>query len=199
MTNDLPGEVVEEIGLLFVRHIVKIDQASNNVVLEPALLDAAFSQREDLRGSRPELLDPQLLGNRRVVNCREVQRERAEPGLHVPDGHDEDPRNVDGAIRHGTAERSHDLRRRRPPSEAPPMATVPSTLSRISRTTAACTSALRRNEAPGMSLGCAERDSIACIATCATRCSSGAAKSGGSAAGAPATGASVCRGPESIG
>ena len=46
--NGLPGKVVEQIGLLIVRHVVKVYEPPDDVILQPAFLRPSLSHREHL-------------------------------------------------------------------------------------------------------------------------------------------------------
>ena len=78
MPHRLAGQVVEQIGMVVVGDVVEIDQAADHVILQPRLLDAALAQRQHFQLIGAQVLDPQLVGNRRIIQRLQVQGERLE-------------------------------------------------------------------------------------------------------------------------
>jgi hypothetical protein len=52
--NGLAGQIVEQIRLLVVGHVVEVHQTSNDIVLKAPFLDACVTERQDLMLLGPE-------------------------------------------------------------------------------------------------------------------------------------------------
>ena len=47
MLYDLPGEVIKQIGMFVIGHIIEIHQAADDVILQPRFFDAALSESQN--------------------------------------------------------------------------------------------------------------------------------------------------------
>src|SRR5471030_1599450 len=59
--HHLPRELVEQARLLVVADIVEVDEAADDVVLEPLFLVAAFERADQLPSAGAQVLDENLL------------------------------------------------------------------------------------------------------------------------------------------
>ena len=70
--HGLGGQVVKQVGMIVIGDVVEVHQAADDVVFQPGLLDPAASQGHHFGSARPEILDPQFLGHRRVPSAAPV-------------------------------------------------------------------------------------------------------------------------------
>ncbi len=79
MRDHLLGQVVEQVGMLVVGHVVEIHQPADDVVFQTLLIDAALAQADHIDLLGAQVLDPELVVGRRIVDRRQIQREWLEP------------------------------------------------------------------------------------------------------------------------
>ena len=60
MPHGLPGKVVEQVGLLVVRHVIKVYEAPDDVIFQPAFLRSSISNRQYLAFVGSQMLNPQI-------------------------------------------------------------------------------------------------------------------------------------------
>jgi len=75
VSDHLPREVVEQVGLFAVADVIEIDEAAHNVVFETLLLMSAFERTNDLADLARQVLDQYLLRNRLQAKRREIERD----------------------------------------------------------------------------------------------------------------------------
>ena len=100
MFDRLAGKVIQQIGMIVVRDIVKINQTAHYIILKPSLFTAAFAERQYLELIGAQMLNPELVCHSRVFQRIELERKRLEPRLHVALGYNQDAWNIDGLLHH---------------------------------------------------------------------------------------------------
>jgi hypothetical protein len=61
MLDHLAREIVKQISLVVVTHVIKIHQTRDNIVFETAFFDTTFSDAEDFQPVGAKMLNPEFL------------------------------------------------------------------------------------------------------------------------------------------
>ncbi len=79
MRNHLLSQVVEQLGMLIVGDIVEIDQPAHDVVFQALLVDTPATETDYIDLLSAQMPNPKLVVRRRIVDCRQIQREWFKP------------------------------------------------------------------------------------------------------------------------
>ncbi len=67
MLHGLSGQIVEHIGMSVVGHIIEVHQAADHIIFQPRLFETATAQGNHIPLVCAQMLNPQLIGHRRVM------------------------------------------------------------------------------------------------------------------------------------
>jgi hypothetical protein len=98
VAHRLPRQVVEKIGVAVVGDVVEVDQTADDVVFTPRLVAAPSAKTDELRDAGAQILHPQLVRGRLIVQPPELERKRFEAGTNLAARNHEDARDVDGLL-----------------------------------------------------------------------------------------------------
>ncbi|KFB74667.1 MAG: hypothetical protein AW09_000003 [Candidatus Accumulibacter phosphatis] len=99
MLHGLGSQVVEQVGVLVVGNIIEIHQAADDIVFQPRFVEAATAHCNHFQLIGAQVLYPEFVGNRRVPQGIQLQREGFEARFHLTPGHHQNARDVDGLLR----------------------------------------------------------------------------------------------------
>ena len=93
--HHLPGQLVEQLGVLVVVDVVEVHEPANQVVFEPLLWDHGVAAAQPETFVALQVLNQDFLGNGLEPDRLRVQVEILEAGCHASLGRDHDARDVD--------------------------------------------------------------------------------------------------------
>ena len=97
MCNCLPGQLINQIGVVIIRNVIVVDEFADNVVLKPRLFNHCRFAIGQLT-TRLQPLRKQLLIGCLVIHPRHIQHKTAVSASYRADRRNRNARNVDGLL-----------------------------------------------------------------------------------------------------
>ena len=76
--HNLASEIVKQVRMCVVRYIVEIDESADDIILQAQLPSASLPHRDHIHLIRAQVLGPELLRYRWIVERIQFERERTE-------------------------------------------------------------------------------------------------------------------------